>query len=666
MQTHRSGTWTLPSLKLAARVSLASVIAIILSILAVQGWTGWTQRQAAYAELNQRLDRDLALLDAVTARLSGDGAWRLTEDGKLARGTLVLDGANDLVDMVARAGGGVATLFKGEERVATSVTRPDGTRATGTRLAPGLAYEAAIRGERTYRGVNNILGSDHITIYQPIREAGGRQLGLLFVGQSTRSVEAAAWEKLWSGALGAFTVMLLAGAALWAFMRRSLRPLQELQQWTRTSGETGFTQPVPHIGRHDELGEMARALQVFRDQAAEKEALEAATLQARDARERRAKAVERYTDDFGRSVAGVMEQLEGASGGMRTAAGEMFQAVGETQNRVAQTAADASHSSENLSAVAAAVLELSSTVNEISRQVARAAEVAADGVREAQASDSQMAALAQSAERVGDILNLISDVASRTNLLALNATIEAARAGEAGKGFAVVASEVKNLAAQTAKATEDVGGQIQAMRQATSEAARVMRGITQTIGRMDEVATTIAAAVEQQGASTREITQRLQGVAAATTGVSDSMGAVAGVAEQSGLIAAQVQEAAQGVETQAATLRAEVTGFLNSLRSDSDDRRKFERIAGHGLKARLMHSGQSDEVRVQDLALGGVALLTAIKLAPGSAAAFVPQGSDPIHGRVARCENGMLALVFTEETSRAAMDRILAQFSAAA
>lgn len=470
-------------------------------------------------------------------------------------------------------------------------------------------------------------------------------------------------------ALFASALVILGGlGCILALIRAIVPPLRAINAAMSSIASGDLGTEIPGLARRDELGAMARALNIFRDGLAEKAALEAAGLKGRKARERRARAMQGYTDDFGRSVSGVMEQLEAASGGMKKAAGEMLDAMGDTQGRVAQTAADAAHSSENLTAVAAAVEELSATVSEISRQVASATEVAADGVREAQASDSQMTALAQSAERVGDILGLISDVASRTNLLALNATIEAARAGEAGKGFAVVASEVKNLAAQTARATEDVGVQIQAMRQATSEAARVMRGITQTIGRMDGVTTTIAAAVEQQGASTREITQRLQGVAAATNSVSNSMGAVAGVAEQAGLASSQVRQAAAGVQTQAATLRAEVTGFLENIRaeSESDERRRFERIPGNGARALLMHDGKNNEARIRDLSTGGVALITTVKLKQGTPAAFVPEGHGPIQGRVARCEGGELALVFTEVASLAAMERVLADFPAAA
>ncbi len=466
--------------------------------------------------------------------------------------------------------------------------------------------------------------------------------------------------------LASLLVVLGGVVCILVLIRAIVPPLRGINAAMGAIAGGDLNADIPGLERRDELGTMARSLNIFRDGLLEKAELEKATLQARDARERRAKAVERYTDDFGRSVAGVMQQLESASVGMQQAAGEMLTAAGETQHRVSRTAAEATQSSENLSAVAVAVGELSSTVAEISQQVARAAEVAADGVREAQASDRQMLALTQSAERVGDILNLISDVASRTNLLALNATIEAARAGEAGKGFAVVASEVKTLAAQTAKATEEVGTQIQAMRQATGEAARVMRGIKQTIGRMDEVATTIAAAVEQQGASTREITQRLQGVAAATTSVSDSMGAVAAVAEQAGLVSNQVREAAQGVEHQAATLRAEVSGFVGNLQSDSGERRRFERVSGQGMRARLLHDGKSEEVSVQDFSTGGVAVKTAVKLPPGAAAAFVPQGAAAIHGRVARCEDGVVALVFTETASRTAMDQLLDKVAAAA
>ncbi len=574
METLRKMASRLPAPGLAARITLLGVAGIVLAIFALQLWEARTRDAQARAALESRLDRDLALLEGVTAQLGGGGAWRLDEQGRLARGTFVLDGANAVVDIVSRSSGGVATIFKGDERIATSVVRPDGTRATGTRLAPGAAHDAAVRGGRTYRGVNNILGSDHITIYEPIRDATGRQLGLLFVGQSTASIEAAARAQKWQAALAAAVVMVLAAALLWGLLMRSLRPLRDLEGWVR-AGAASLANPVPHAARRDEIGAMARALEGFREEALAKRALEERMQAAQAERERRAAEAAAAMERFGGNVGRSMGEFGAAAEAMLDATQRLGAAMTRTGERVTGTASEASESSENLQAVAAALEEMSATVSEINAQVARAAAAAAEAVQEAQQSDARIQALTRSADRIGDILGVISDVAGRTNLLALNATIEAARAGEAGKGFAVVASEVKNLAAQTAKATEDVAQQIHAMRHAmraaTAEAAAAMRGIAGAIGRMDEVTGGIAAAVEQQGATTREITGRLQGVAHATSHVSEAMGALADVTREAGRIAQEVESRAGGVQTDAGKLRGEVEELLAELRRKASE-----------------------------------------------------------------------------------------------
>ncbi|MCU0886448.1 MAG: cache domain-containing protein [Rubritepida sp.] len=409
METLRKMASRLPAPGLAARITLLGVAGIVLAIFALQLWEARTRDAQARAALESRLDRDLALLEGVTAQLGGGGAWRLDEQGRLARGTFVLDGANAVVDIVSRSSGGVATIFKGDERIATSVVRPDGTRATGTRLAPGAAHDAAVRGGRTYRGVNNILGSDHITIYEPIRDATGRQLGLLFVGQSTASIEAAARAQKWQAALAAAVVMVLAAALLWGLLMRSLRPLRDLEGWVR-AGAASLANPVPHAARRDEIGAMARALEGFREEALAKRALEERMQAAQAERERRAAEAAAAMERFGGNVGRSMGEFGAAAEAMLDATQRLGAAMTRTGERVTGTASEASESSENLQAVAAALEEMSATVSEINAQVARAAAAAAEAVQEAQQSDARIQALTRSADRIGDILGVISDV----------------------------------------------------------------------------------------------------------------------------------------------------------------------------------------------------------------------------------------------------------------
>jgi len=253
----------LPALGLGARILLAGLLGMALAVGALLLWTTVTLRQAGLAEVARHLERDLATLEGLIAQRGGNGPWRLTEDGRLARGNFVLDGANDVVDLVSQ-GGGVATIFRGEERVATSVVRPDGTRATGTRLAAGPAHSASIGQGVQYRGVNNILGRDHMTIYQPIRGADGRQLGLLFVGQSVAEVNARANALVLDKVVGGLAILLVMGAVFLVGKRLLLRPLGDLRARLVGVADDALDAPVPHLARRDEIGGMARALETLR------------------------------------------------------------------------------------------------------------------------------------------------------------------------------------------------------------------------------------------------------------------------------------------------------------------------------------------------------------------------------------------------------------------
>ena len=346
---------------------------------------------------------------------------------------------------------------------------------------------------------------------------------------------------------------------------------------------------VPARDAKDEIGDMARAVEVFKRQAIDGERLAAEQAAARAARERRQVALEQHTRDFGTSVAGVMGSLAESSAKMRAAAEAMAAAATSVHTEAHATSAGAAKSSQDLTAVAAAVEELTSSVGEITRQVAASADVARQAVQRAEASQSTMKGLSDATARIGDVVHLISDIAGQTNLLALNATIEAARAGEAGKGFAVVASEVKTLAAQTGKATAEIGSQIEMVRAATAEAVEAMTEIGTIIGKIDEVSAAIAAAVEQQSATTREIASSVQAVSGATAASANAMEHVVGVADDAGASSRDVLAASSEIGREAETLRVEVDQFLTAVRDDGDsgERQRNERIEANGAVATL-------------------------------------------------------------------------------
>ncbi len=275
----------------------------------------------------------------------------------------------------------------------------------------------------------------------------------------------------------------------------------------------------------------------------------------------------RMADDFEASVGKVARSVAAAAEGMKGTAESLSEVASDTGKRAVAVAAATEQASSNVQTVAASAEELAASVQEISRQVAESTAIASRAASEAEATDSTVKGLAEAAAKIGDVVRLISDIAGQTNLLALNATIEAARAGEAGKGFAVVASEVKNLASQTAKATEEIAAQISAMQGATDAAVGAIRSIGETIGRMNAIAASIAAAVEQQGAATQEIARSVQQAAVGTSEVSATIGGVTQAVDTVGGQAAQVLDAANALTGEAATLQGEVARFLTAIRA---------------------------------------------------------------------------------------------------
>ena len=327
------------------------------------------------------------------------------------------------------------------------------------------------------------------------------------------------------------------------------------------SVDTGYT------ARVDEIGALAGALETFKQQAADKVRIEAQEREHNSAATARQKAIESHVGEFETMMRQTLNQLGDASGQMRTTSAGLSTVSRQTNERVQIAEKASGEASMSVETVAAASEQLSASINDISQQAAHAAGIASRAVSQARDTDGTVQGLAKSAGRIGEVVGLINTIAAQTNLLALNATIEAARAGEAGRGFAVVASEVKSLASQTAKATEEISEQISDIQKVAGEAIDAIKGIGSIIGEVNEVATAIAAAVQEQGAATQEITRSTQFAAQGTKNVSENIMGVKANADASAAAADDVKSASQTLETQSQQLGNQVTEFLGKIRA---------------------------------------------------------------------------------------------------
>ncbi len=324
---------------------------------------------------------------------------------------------------------------------------------------------------------------------------------------------------------------------------------------------------IPAQNRADEVGGMAEAMQTFKESAVEQKRLEEAEREAQERREKRAKYLVELTETFDTQASEIVNTVAGASAEMRSTAEAMSATADQTSSQTTAVAAASEQATANVQTVASASEEMSASINEINRQVAQSAEITAKANSEAERTNETVQSLADAAQKIGEVVGLISEIAEQTNLLALNATIEAARAGEAGKGFAVVASEVKNLATQTAKATEEISEQVGGMQSVTGDAVGAIKGIGDTIGEINAISETIASAVSEQGAATREIAENTQQAATGTQEVSSNIAGITQAASETGSAAQQVLESAGELSEQSDKLRGVVEKFISDVKA---------------------------------------------------------------------------------------------------
>ena len=416
------------------------------------------------------------------------------------------------------------------------------------------AMEAKALGKSSMDGIRALVVQIEDAERALLKERDAEQRSAFSTGYTTAIV----------GALASVLVAIAAGMLLRGAIAS---PMSAMTAALRRGAGGDRSVEVPGVGRGDEVGAMAEAVDVFKRNAIEADRLAAAQRAEEEAKARRTARLEELTRAFESNVTAVVQSLSGAATQMQQSAGTLTSTADETNRQSTTVASAAEQASANVQTVAAAAEELSSSIAEIGRQVSQSTRVAEQAVSGAGHANIVVSSLAEGAQKIGEVVDLINNIAAQTNLLALNATIEAARAGEAGKGFAVVASEVKSLANQTAKATEDITGQIATIQGATREAVAAIEEIGRIITEISQISATIASAVEQQSAATQEISRNVQEAAQGTQQVTSNIVSVTRAAGDTGRAAGEVRSVADHLSSESSRLRQEVESFLGGVKA---------------------------------------------------------------------------------------------------
>ncbi|HZH26202.1 MAG TPA: HAMP domain-containing methyl-accepting chemotaxis protein [Azospirillaceae bacterium] len=538
--------------------------------------------QTRAMELAGLMDGAHAIVDELNARASAAQAAAEAQQDILNRATALRDAAA----VLTRSAMEIRVLERDYQMTPNTYAAQEVERATAATLAAAEKAVAAATDDLDRARLDQVpaaigtiqaafsdlvrLNAERAAAAAAMGTAAGTVNGVvdgLSAGQMAR-MEAVEAQSIWTLGGGAVAA-LAAGIAVSLVIGRGIaRPVTALTRAMRRLAEGDLTVEVPGVGRRDEIGAMAATVLVFKENAAAVARLEAEQAEARErARLERKAALDELAGGLETTVSAVIQNVGEAAAAMRRDAGVMASVAESTSARSLQVASASEQATGNVQTVAAAAEELTASIQEINRRISDSARIAQTAASEANRTNQRVESLTEAARRIGEVVELINGIARQTNLLALNATIEAARAGEAGKGFAVVASEVKNLAAQTARATEEIAAQIGEMQSQTHDTAAEIRAISDTILRIEGTITAVAAAMEEQGAATQEITRNVQQAAHGTQEVSSNIVEVTAAAGQTGASAAEVLRAAEDVANQTETLRLSVNDFLGRIRA---------------------------------------------------------------------------------------------------
>lgn len=535
--------------------------------------TNYVEKQATEAQ-----DRNLR----TAAQMLGDNYENLAVEKKGDSLSVSWKGAipafeeHAAIDEVGFATGETATIFAWDEesqdfwRRTTNIKKNDGSRAIGTPLGKtGKVYPIITKGE-TFRGLATILGKEYFTLYEPIFSATDKNkvVGILYVGVGRASIEEIKHD-LTVSLLSVMAVLAAVAIAVAALtVGRLLKPFPVLREVIHRLSANELDVAVPYLDRKDDVGDLAKAVEMFKTASMESQTLAEQRMEdEKKADTDKKQMMVRTADDFETTVGSMVDHVSTSLHQFNASARDMSTTAEETKAKAGLVVTASEDAARNIQTVAAATEQLSASITEIGQQVSQASNIASGAVREAADTNSKVQGLAEAAQKIGEVVGLITDIAEQTNLLALNATIEAARAGEAGKGFAVVASEVKNLASQTAKATEEISAQIQGIQASTDESVTAIGAITQTIEQVDQIAAAISAAVEEQTAATQEIARNVEEASAGTNQVNSNISEVSAATQVTGDVAQTIQRESLSLSEDAEKLKSEIQRFLAGIRA---------------------------------------------------------------------------------------------------